>query len=191
MSSGALYSWPRLRALTRAPRSYFTRKKAAQFLMFGSRTCCHRTPQGERLSVKVGYKDYIAHVLVHENGLAGVCVTDEEYPQPLAFQLLFEMTAFVDRKTKKWKTATKEMDQPPQFMIDMLKKYQDPKNCDKVGEIQAKVSKIKLVLKQNIKDLLEGQEHLEKLIADSEDLEEGAKNLVVTSKGLNKCCKVF
>ena len=169
---------------------YFSRNKAGQYLKFACRTTCHRTPSGERLSVRCGYEDYVAHVLVKPSRLAAVCITDKEYPSGVAFQLLYIVAREVDKKLgQKWRLATQELKEEPAFLTKLLKEYGNPKQVDKVGEIKDQISKIKLTLKENLQDIMVRGETLEDVLHDAEDLDAMAKQFAVTAKKHNQCCK--
>lgn len=53
--------------------SYFSRGNVQEFMQFVSKTVVERTPAATRQSIKQG--DYMCHVYVRENGLAGVLIS--------------------------------------------------------------------------------------------------------------------
>mmetsp|Transcript_7325 Transcript_7325/g.13694 ORF Transcript_7325/g.13694 Transcript_7325/m.13694 type:complete len:223 (+) Transcript_7325:55-723(+) len=172
--------------------SYFTRSKAREFIFFGCRQTCERTPLAERLSVGSGYKDYIAHSMVRYDGLAGVVVTDEEYPKDMAYQLLYLVIRDVDTKLQgKWRKVSKESKVSPPFMETYLKEYQDPQKMDKKGQIQEKIGALRYQLKGNLHELLRRGEDLDDIVGNTEDLSETAKAFYAQSKKHNQCCKSF
>mmetsp|Transcript_7855 Transcript_7855/g.19239 ORF Transcript_7855/g.19239 Transcript_7855/m.19239 type:complete len:217 (-) Transcript_7855:423-1073(-) len=169
---------------------YFTRSKAKEFILFGSRTTCERTPSGERVTVGCGYKDYVAHSLVRSDGLAAVAVTDEEYPKDMAYQVLYLVLRDLNKKLgDKWKKVTKESAVSPPFMEKYLKDYQDPSKMDKQGKVMKEIAELKLVLKDNLHLLLERGENLDDLVFKTQDLSEIAKEFYAQSKKHNQCCK--
>ncbi|GAB5371201.1 hypothetical protein AAMO2058_001559000 [Amorphochlora amoebiformis] len=170
--------------------SYFSRGKAREFLMFGCRTTCERTPVGQRVTVNSGYKDFVAHSLVRPDGLAAVAVTDEEYPKKIAYQLLYLALKDTDLKLKgKWKKVTKESKVSPPFLEKYLKQYQEPSKVDKQGQVLKEIDELKYQLCNNLTLLLDRGEKLDDLVFKSEDMSETAKEFYVYSKKHNQCCK--
>jgi len=93
--------------------------------MFGCRTTVERTSRGQRVTVYSGYKDYVAHSLVRRDGLAAVAVTDKEYPEDLAFQMLYLVLRDTGKKLgDKWKKVQQETKITPPFLKEYLQKYQ-------------------------------------------------------------------
>mmetsp|Transcript_23036 Transcript_23036/g.43256 ORF Transcript_23036/g.43256 Transcript_23036/m.43256 type:complete len:204 (-) Transcript_23036:258-869(-) len=170
--------------------SFFTRGKAKEFIIFGSRTTCQRTPPGERVTVNCGYKDYVAHSMVRSDKLAGVVVTDEEYPKDMAYQLLYLVLRDVNAKLgDKWKKVKAESKVSPPFMEKYLKDYQEPAKMDKMGQVMKEVGDLKLQLKDNLVLLLERGEKLDDIVEKAEDLSDISKEFYIQSKKHNQCCK--
>jgi len=127
--------------------SFFSRGKAREFITFGCRTTCERTPLGERVSVGCGYKDFVAHSMVRSDGLSGVAVTDEEYPKDMAYQVLYLILRDVNAKLKdKWKKVKQDSKVSPPFMVKYLKDYQEPTKMDKQGKVLKEIGELKLAL---------------------------------------------
>mmetsp|Transcript_28274 Transcript_28274/g.39310 ORF Transcript_28274/g.39310 Transcript_28274/m.39310 type:complete len:204 (-) Transcript_28274:18-629(-) len=170
--------------------SFFSRGKAREFITFGCRTTCERTPLGERVSVGCGYKDFVAHSMVRSDGLSGVAVTDEEYPKDMAYQVLYLILRDVNAKLKdKWKKVKQDSKVSPPFMVKYLKDYQEPTKMDKQGKVLKEIGELKLALKDNLQLLLDRGENLDDLVYKTEDLSELAKDFYTQSKKHNQCCK--
>jgi synaptobrevin family protein YKT6 len=65
---------------------YFQRGAVREGIMFIARTIAQRTTPGMRQTVK--NDEYLCHVHVKDNGLAGVVVADAEYPTTAAFAII-------------------------------------------------------------------------------------------------------
>ena len=65
---------------------FFQRGTVQEFISLTAKILAERTQIGERQSVKE--KEYICHVFVRSDSLAGVCLSDEEYPQRVAHTML-------------------------------------------------------------------------------------------------------
>uniref|UniRef100_A0A8C4WUY3 YKT6 v-SNARE homolog (S. cerevisiae) n=1 Tax=Eptatretus burgeri TaxID=7764 RepID=A0A8C4WUY3_EPTBU len=65
---------------------FFHRTGVQEFMVFTSSIIVERTNKGTRASVKE--QEYLCHVYIQEDGLAGVVISDHEYPTRVAFTLL-------------------------------------------------------------------------------------------------------
>ena len=65
---------------------FFQRGTVQEFINLTAKILAERTQIGERQSVRE--KEYICHVFVRSDSLAGVCLSDEEYPQRVAHTML-------------------------------------------------------------------------------------------------------
>ena len=65
---------------------YFQRGSVDEFMTFFGQTLAERTDEGTRQSVKE--KTYVCHVHNRQDKIAGLVVTDEEYPSRVAFTLI-------------------------------------------------------------------------------------------------------
>ncbi|XP_063997386.1 synaptobrevin homolog YKT6, partial [Pogoniulus pusillus] len=66
--------------------SFFQRSSVQEFLTFTSQLIVERSQLGTRASVKE--QEYLCHVYVRSDSLAGVVVADAEYPPRVCFTLL-------------------------------------------------------------------------------------------------------
>ncbi|NXX41379.1 YKT6B protein, partial [Tricholaema leucomelas] len=66
--------------------SFFQRSSVQEFLTFTSQLIVERSQLGTRASVKE--QEYLCHVHVRSDSLAGVVVADAEYPPRVCFTLL-------------------------------------------------------------------------------------------------------
>ncbi|NXX21082.1 YKT6B protein, partial [Podargus strigoides] len=66
--------------------NFFQRSSVQEFMTFTSQLIVERSGPGSRASVKE--QEYLCHVYVRSDGLAGVVIADNEYPQRVCFTLL-------------------------------------------------------------------------------------------------------
>ncbi|XP_063385155.1 synaptobrevin homolog YKT6 [Cydia fagiglandana] len=167
--------------------SYFQKGSVQEFMSFVSKTMVERTQPAARQSVKEG--EYMLQVYVRADNLAGVLISDHEYPSRVAHTLitkiLDEFTARVPANT--WPTANNTtVDFPvlPQYLV----KYQNPREADALTKIQEDLDETKIILHDTIKAVLERGEKLDDLVAKSDSLSYHSKAFYKTARKTNSCC---
>ena len=74
----------------------------------------------------------------------------------------------------------------------MIKKFQDPKEADKLMKIEKELDDIQIMLTKTLNDLLERGEKLDELAKTSEDISDTSYNFYKKSKKANsKCCSLY
>ncbi|KAL8293099.1 hypothetical protein RQP46_000793 [Phenoliferia psychrophenolica] len=166
---------------------------------FFSRTVAERTSAGQRQSIQEN--SYTAHVYSRANdGVAGVIVTDEEYPVRVVYSLLNKiLEEFTTKVTKdQWETKAREsrasgkqvlVDYPS--LNDYIIKYQDPKQADTIMRVQQELDETKIILHKTIESVLERGEKLDSLVDKSAALSQSSKTFYKTAKKQNSCCVVM
>lgn len=171
--------------------SYFQRKAVREFIKFHSRVIVGRTSKGQRQSVSVEQNIGKCHCFVNSNGLAGAVLADADYPMRVAFTLLNEaMRQFEAKQGNKWlkvETDT-ELDFPEG--AEMLSKFQDPSEADKITKIEKELDEVKGIVIKSMDDILKRGEALESLMQKSEDLSQVSYQFYRTAKKNNQCCQV-
>ncbi|KAG6441044.1 synaptobrevin homolog YKT6 [Manduca sexta] len=167
--------------------SYFQRGSVQEFMTFVSKTMVERTQQASRQSVKEG--EYMLQVYVRADNLAGVLITDHEYPNRVAHTLitktLDEFTAAVPANS--WPTGN-ESTIDFSALAQHLEKYQNPKEADALTKIQNDLDETKIILHDTIKAVLERGEKLDDLVAKSDSLSMHSKAFYKTARKTNSCC---
>ncbi|XP_041981529.1 synaptobrevin homolog YKT6 [Aricia agestis] len=167
--------------------SFFQRSSVQEFMTFVSKTMVERTQQASRQSVKEG--EYMLHVYVRADSLAGVLISDHEYPNRVAHTLI---TKFLDDFTAQvpagnWATGNETTIDFP-ILPQYLAKYQNPKEADALTKIQNDLDETKIILHDTIKAVLERGEKLDDLVAKSDSLSMHSKAFYKTAKKTNSCC---
>lgn len=159
--------------------NYFTRGSIREYLYSGTKIIATRIPSGIRECTKLRTKEikdskYLAHVYVQHNGVAGVVITDDEYPSRIAFSLL-----------------TKVLQHPDILLSSLMTQYQNPTEVDKLARIQQQLEDIKIVMHENIEEVLKRGESLDDLIRRSSDLSATSKIFYGKARDTNKCCVIL
>ena len=83
--------------------NYFQRKGAQEFMTFTSNLVTQKTQKGQRQSVK--QEEYMCHCFCRQDGLAGVLLTNDEYPNRIAFTLISKLLEEFSQKVPSWNTV--------------------------------------------------------------------------------------
>lgn len=141
--------------------SFYQKGSVGEFLSFFSKTVAERTPQTQRQSVQEN--NYTAHVYNRGGAeqlageyfgtfvqhllivVAGVIITDQEYPVRPAFSLLTKMLDEFTSKVPQSKFSNPSSISFPE--IDTyIQKYQDPRQADAIMKVQQELDETKIVL---------------------------------------------
>ncbi|CAN8023902.1 unnamed protein product [Ixodes persulcatus] len=170
--------------------SFFQRASVLEFLKFSSQILVERSIAPTRSSVRE--KEYMCHVYVRSDSLAGVVVSDHEYPSRVAHTLLNKVLEDFASKVPPQNWATL-LESTCQFQgLDVyLAKYQVPTEADAMTKIQADLDETKIILHNTIEAVLERGEKLDDLVAKSEDLSAQSKAFYKTARKTNQCCRIL
>ncbi|XP_041368340.1 synaptobrevin homolog YKT6-like [Gigantopelta aegis] len=168
---------------------YFQRGSIREFMDFTSKILVERTSICSRTSVKE--QEYICHVYVRSDSLAGVVIADHEYPKRVAHTLLNKVLDEFCAKYPKgtWNIPESSINFPvlPQY----LEKYQNPKEADAMTKIQTELDETKIILHDTIEAVLDRGEKLDDLVDKSEGLSTQSKAFYKTAKKTNQCCIIL
>ncbi|KRT84713.1 hypothetical protein AMK59_1923, partial [Oryctes borbonicus] len=167
--------------------SLFQRGSVQEFMGFVSKTIVERTPPASRQSVKEG--EYMCHVYVRADNLAGIVISDHEYPSRVSHTLI---TKILDEFTQKippssWTLITEKDVVFPQLNT-YLAKYQNPREADAMTKIQEDLDETTIILHNTIQAVLQRGEKLDDLVSKSEDLTIQSKAFYKTARKTNSCC---
>ncbi|KAM5273070.1 synaptobrevin homolog YKT6 isoform 2-T2 [Ctenodactylus gundi] len=130
--------------------SFFQRSSIQEFMTFTSQLIVERSTKGSRASVKE--QEYLCHVYVRNDGLAGVVIADSEYPSRVAFSLLEKV---LDEFSKQVDRIDWPVGSPATIQYSALEghlsRYQNPREADPMSKVQAELDETKIILarKQN------------------------------------------
>lgn len=126
-----------------------------EFLLLFCRTVAERTKPGERQDVEE--KSYTFHAYGRTEGVAGVIVTDGDYPALVAHQLLSKIVdEFLAKhpRTSFSDPSLRENACPLPQLKEYIVKYQDPSQADSIMKIQQELDETKIVLHKTVCDKL-------------------------------------
>lgn len=167
--------------------SFFQRGSVQEFMLFCAKTIVERTLPATRQSVTEG--EYFCHVYVRSDNLAGVVISDHEYPSRVSHTLLTKiMDEFTDKIPPTNWPNLQERDVAFPQLNTYLAKYQNPKEADILTKIQDELDETKIILHHNIQAVLDRGEKLDSLVAKSEDLTFQSKAFYKTARKTNACC---
>ncbi|CAG9764543.1 unnamed protein product [Ceutorhynchus assimilis] len=167
--------------------SYFQRGSVQEFMLFCAKTIAERTIPASRQSVKEG--EYFCHVYVRADNLAGVIISDQEYPSRVSHTLLTKiLDDFADKiPSTSWPNLQERDVAFPQINT-YLAKYQKPAEADILTKIQGELDETKIILHNNIAAVLDRGEKLDDLVSKSEGLSIQSKAFYKTARKTNACC---
>lgn len=108
------------------------------------------------------FAEYMCIVYVRADGLAGVVITDHEYPQRVSHTLI---TKILDEFSQKYPASTcstlTEKDVSFPQLNAYLAKYQNPREADAMTKIQEELDETKIILvsDRKIKTVLQISDH--------------------------------
>ena len=98
-----------------------------------SKTVAERTRAGQRQDVEE--QSYTFHAYARSEGVAGIIISDHEYPALVAHQLLSKiMDEFLSKYPRStWATSNSEVPFPA--LKEYIVKYQDPQQADSIMKV--------------------------------------------------------
>ncbi|KAI8610501.1 Longin-like domain-containing protein [Chytriomyces sp. MP71] len=170
--------------------NYFQRGSVQEFLGFFIKTATERTAPGMRQKIEE-QNMYVGHVYVRGDGLAGIIVTDIEYPTRTAFTIVNKIleefsTKFPSSQWASLNPATTATSYPE--LKTQLAKFQDPHAADPLLRVQRDLDETKIVLHKTMESLLNRGEQLDDLVQRSDQLSSQSKMFYKTAKSTNSCC---
>ena len=133
---------------------YFQRSMVREHLIFATRTSSERCEKGSRVKIALKEVPYNLHVYRRVDGLTGVAITDQGYPERVAQTLITKLTSGFEKKYgNNWKKTQKdEAMQYPQIE-SLRKEYANPNKADKMMAVQQNLDEIKGIMHKNIEDV--------------------------------------
>lgn len=174
--------------------SFFERGQVGSFMKFFAETLSSRTKPGQRQSIEEG--NYLGHTFVTNDNLAGVLITDKEYPIRPAYTLLNKLLEeFVTTYPPSSWANVNSVPDVSKFKLNSLgtylSKYQDPSQADALMRVQQEIDETKIVLHKTIDSLLKRGESLDSLVDKSESLSASSKMFYTHAKKTNSCCIIM
>lgn len=175
--------------------AYLKRRFVQQSLNFGARTTINKIHKGEMIRLELEEQpDAFIYAHINDKGIGTVIVCDKDYPESAALKILLELEnrflAIYSPELFGQYAEDQEMKFPE--MDAMIKKYQDPKEADKLIKIEQDLGEIQTALHKTMNDLMDRGEKLDDLMKQSEDISGMAYTFYTKSKESNqKCCSLY
>ena len=120
-----------------------------------------------------------------------MAITDGEYPDRVAFWILHEALQSFNAQVKPsdWEAVNKDTDKTFKFLEDLIKKWQNPAEHDKLFQIEKELNEITDIMKKNLNEILRKGESLDRLLEKSKDLNQVSVGFYKKAKDNNSCCK--
>ena len=118
---------------------------------------------------------YTFHAYGRSEGVAGIIISDKEYPALVAHQLLSKVVdEFLSQHPRSEYAHTASRLAFP-ALKDYIVKYQDPQQADSIMKIQKELDETKIVLHKTIESVLERGEKIDDLVQKSDGLSAQSK----------------
>lgn len=155
-----------------------------------SKTVAERTRPGQRQDIEE--KSYTFHAYGRTEGIAGIIISDADYPGLVAHQLLSKIVdEFLNKYPRTAFIAPDVGNLPFPQLKEYIVKYQDPSQADSIMKIQKELDETKIVLHKTIESVLERGEKIDSLVAKSDGLSAQSKMFYGQAKKQNSCCVVM
>lgn len=166
---------------------FFQRSNVKEFIIFFTRTLVKRTARGTRQSID--HENYVVHVHLRQDGLAGVAVCDAEYPQRVAYGALNQLLLdFHESYGDRWPMVLSDTSFAFPPLEEAIVKFQDPAKADKLTKIHEDLEKTISIVHKTIDSVLDRGTKLENLVKQSEDLGMQSKLFYEHAAAANRCC---
>ena len=137
--------------------------------------CEHMMPWAIRVVLTAPSAAYTFHAYGRTEGVAGVIISDHEYPALVAHQLLSKVVDEFLAKNPRTAYASGTPTIPFPELKDYIVKYQDPQQADSIMKIQKELDETKIVLHKTIESVLERGEKIDTLVQKSDGLSAQSK----------------
>ncbi|VWU53018.1 SNARE protein, putative [Hepatocystis sp. ex Piliocolobus tephrosceles] len=175
---------------------FFHRSSLKEHIYFHSRLVCSRTPRGNREVIELESGIGYLHIYTNkENNVSVLVLSSKAYPMRIAFGLI-DTTHKLFKQTcrNQYEHVTEDLKEGALFnneLNELLKKYQNPSEADKLSKVQKDLDEVKDVMLKNIEDLLQRGEKLDDLMKKSQDLSNSSYQFYRQAKQNNQCCKLY
>ncbi|SPJ11970.1 SNARE protein, putative [Plasmodium sp. DRC-Itaito] len=175
---------------------FFHRSSLKEHIYFHSRLVCGRTQKGTREVIEL--ESGIGHLHIYtnkENNISVLVLSTSSYPLRIAFSLI-DLThkLFAQKCRGMYEHVRQDLKEGMLIqneLNDLLKKYQNPSEADKLSRVQKDLDEVKDVMLKNIEDLLQRGEKLDDLMKKSQDLSNSSYQFYRQAKKNNQCCSLY
>jgi synaptobrevin family protein YKT6 len=97
---------------------------------------------------------------------------------------------YLEKHGYSWRSQRSDSSAFDQQLTELLSKYQDPANADKLVKVQNELDETKVVLHKTIDSVLERGEKLDNLVDKSSDLSMASQMFYKQARRHNQCCRM-
>mmetsp|Transcript_45258 Transcript_45258/g.70960 ORF Transcript_45258/g.70960 Transcript_45258/m.70960 type:complete len:164 (+) Transcript_45258:251-742(+) len=137
------------------------------------RTCAGKIIPGEfaRIDHELHGKKVYCYVVSKVNGIAGCLITDDKYPERVAFDVVDNfLDEYQDSCGGKWpQSNTDNCAVFPELEL-VMEQYQDPASVDNIERIKGDIAESKQIMQKSLDTLLERGQKIEDLLMHSTKL---------------------
>ena len=174
---------------------FLKKKFAKEHLVFGARTTINRVEKGQSVKLELPeLENLIVWAYIDQNNISSVIITDKDYPESAVKIGLKKLVKEFYETFPKFDESSVEKDldlKMPQLDV-LIKKFQDPKEADKLLKVEADLDEIHVILQKTLKDMLNRGESLDELMKQSDDISTLAHQFHANAKASNqKCCSIY
>eukprot|EP00831_Metopus_contortus_P003317 TRINITY_DN1122_c0_g1_i3.p1 TRINITY_DN1122_c0_g1~~TRINITY_DN1122_c0_g1_i3.p1 ORF type:complete len:163 (-),score=60.70 TRINITY_DN1122_c0_g1_i3:211-699(-) len=126
--------------------------------------------------------------------LCVTAITDPEYPERVAFGMLYELAMdFINtyKSNPSVVSAKADLKLPYKNIEVMLNKWQKPEENDKLLVIEKELQSVTELMRKNMEEILKKGEKLEQLMEKSKDLSGVSVSFYKKAKKNNQCCSLY
>ncbi|MES1914884.1 MAG: hypothetical protein MHM6MM_006911 [Cercozoa sp. M6MM] len=174
--------------------SFFRRPTMREFLTLGARTVVERTALGSRTSVRMqDDMPFVCHCRVRADSLAACVITDTEYHEMAAHNLLNLILKDFDTAVgpRRWQNTQQDGAVTVPEIAEKMRQYQDPEEADKLLRIQRNIDEVMEIMHRNMEEILRRGETLDSLASKADDISAASYGFYRTAKRNNQCCKAY
>ena len=175
--------------------SFMKRPFAKGPLNFGARTTVSRVKPGQNVCVKLEEaENTLVYAAVKTNKLAAVAITDTEYPDKVAVKVCHDIMKEFEQTYGMGHIDMVNGDQEFNFnrLDEMIKKFQDPKECDKLMKIEDQLVETQKTLHTTMEQQMQRGEKLDDLMEKSDDISKVSLDFYKNAKKANRsCCALY
>jgi synaptobrevin family protein YKT6 len=124
-------------------------------------------------------------LIFRKDGAATVLVASEDYHSRVGFTILREIMGEYDQCSGRFPAGKSAVIQRA------ITEYQNPRNADKLLQIQSNLEEIRNIMTQNLEAALARGESLAELAEKSENISQQSKLFAREAAKLNKCCSII
>lgn len=136
-------------------------------------------------------KDYIINVKPYSNDLSIIMITNHKYSNSTLINFFHDISKICNQKINLWNKVAEDQDIDfPEFK-DIIIKYSDINNVDKISIINNQLDQSRIILIDSIQKVINRGEKIDDLIIKSEDLEIISDIYIRKTKNLNSCCIIL